>query len=382
MVVTAATTSAFGADPAQAAQQVPVGFAELTGWDEDDHAAAFAAFARSCRALLQSGATPSPSLRRVAERAASAGLLQPGTLDPSSCRAFFEQNFRPVRIAPAEGHGLLTGYYEPEVRGSRRRTPRFRFPLYARPNDLVDVEPAEMPDGWDPDRRFARSTPSGLQPYFDRAAIEAGALDGRGLELVYLDDPIELYVIHVQGSARIRLEDGGLLRVAYAAKAGHPYTSLGKLLIEHGAATAETMTLSLLRQWLGAAGEAGRELMRQNRSYIFFRELYEAGLDPALGAIAAAGVQLTPGRSIAVDNRHIGYGSPVWIGAELPLGQGGAIQPFCRLMVAQDTGSAIIGPARADLFIGLGAEAGEAAGRIRQVPDSFVVLEAVTGDRS
>ncbi|MDR3374732.1 MAG: MltA domain-containing protein [Ancalomicrobiaceae bacterium] len=376
----AVTTKALGAAPERAVRRVPLDFLDLEGWSEDAHDLAFAAFARSCRQSLLSTSAAPAGLRRVAELAGAEGLLDVARLDRTRCRSFFEAHFRPVRIEPPTGQGFLTGYFEPEVEGSRVPTGRFRYPLYARPADLVDVDPSAMPAGWEPDRRFGRATAGEIVPYFDRAAIEAGALDGRGLELVYLEDPIEAYVIHVQGSARIRLAEGGLMRVAYAAKAGHPYTSLGRLLIERGVASAETMTLEVLANWLRTAGDAGRALMRKNRSYIFFHELEDAGLDPDLGAIGAAGVQLTPGRSIAVDAREMAYGWPVWIAAWLPTGQDGAIEPFRRLMVAQDTGSAIVGPARADLFMGLGPTAGTVAGRIRHAAEVFVVLEPAAGD--
>ena len=377
----AATTSAPGAMPARAVRRVPLDFLDLEGWSEDAHDLAFAAFARSCRHSLRFAAAASTGLRRVAELARAEGLLDVGRLDTTRCRAFFEAHFHPVRIEPPTGQGFLTGYFEPDVEGSRVPTDRFRYPLYARPDDLIDVDPAAMPVGWQPERRFGRAADGQIVPYFDRAAIEAGALAGRGLELVYLEDPVEAYIIHVQGSARIRLAEGGLMRVAYSAKAGHRYTSLGRLLIERGVASAEAMTLDVLGDWLRTSGEAGRALMRENRSYIFFHELEDTGLDPDLGAIAAAGVQLTPGRSIAVDARETAYGLPVWIEASLPIGQGGAIEPFRRLMVAQDTGSAIIGPARADLFIGLGSAAGTVAGRIRHAAEAFVVLEPAAGDR-
>jgi len=350
-------------------------FADLDGWLEDDHAAALAAFLRSARRIVD--AAPSDVTLGVSgsalQRVARIALSEP-TLGPLEARRFFETHFEPIAIEPT-ARAFLTGYYEPEVLGSSMRTDVFRFPLYTRPPDLVDVTDTNQPTDWDPAYMFARMTDAGLVPYFDRGEIEDGALAGRGLELVWLADPIDVFFIHVQGSASLRLPDQTRLRVAYAAKAGHPYTSIGKRLIEQGLATPETMTLDRLRAWLSENPKAGTALMRENRSYVFFRALNAGDLDPDLGAIAAAGVQITPGRSIAVDHRLHAYGTPIWLDAGLPLGASGEMLAMRRLMIAQDTGSAIVGPARADLFIGLGPQAGAIAGRIRHQPQRFVMLK-------
>jgi membrane-bound lytic murein transglycosylase A len=269
--------------------------------------------------------------------------------------------------------GFLTGYFEPELVGARRRSDAFPVPLLARPDDLVAVDADSRPADLDLAYAFARRHPDGrLTPYFDRAAIEDGALAGRGLELVWLADPVDAFFVHVQGSCRIRLDDGGTLRLAYDGKAGHPYTSIGRLLIEAGVAAPEAMTADVLARWLRDHPAEGRALMRRNRSYIFFA--VQSDLDPALGAVAGGGVPLTPGRSIAVDRAVTGYGAPVWLDADLPLGPNGAATAWRRLTVAQDTGSAIVGRARADLFIGCGAAAGLAAGRIRHRPCRFAVF--------
>jgi membrane-bound lytic murein transglycosylase A len=245
-------------------------------------------------------------------------------------------------------------------------------PLLARPDDLVDVDDHNRPAGLDPSYAFARRTATGLVPYFDRAEIETGALAGRGLERVFVEDPVDAFFVHVQGSVRIRLEEGGVMRLAYAAKAGHPYTSIAKVLIARGEATAETMTADVLRDWLKAHPDEAPALMRTNRSYVFFAE--QPDLDPELGAVAAANVQLTPGVSLAVDRTLHTFGTPIFIDADLPLGPDGAVTSVRRLMVAQDTGSAIVGAARGDVFVGLGPEAGRRAGLVRHEPRGFVVL--------
>jgi membrane-bound lytic murein transglycosylase A len=342
--------------------------ADLPGWAEDDHAAALAAFRRSARRITSDSDAPA-AWRAVA----AAALAVPDAADAATARAFFEASFDayPVEPSPA-ARPFLTGYYEPELAGSRAATSDFTVPLYARPDDLVDVTDANRPAGIPGNLPFARLSDSGLTPYHDRAAIEDGALAGRGLELVHLADAVDAYFVHVQGSCRVRLDDGAVLRLAYAAKAGHPYTSIGRLLVERGVIPADTMTGAVLAAWLRANPAEGRALMRENRSYVFFAE--QTGLDPDLGAIGAGGVQLTPGRSLAVDHAVHRYGAPVWLDAALPLGTGGALRPFRRLMIAQDTGSAIVGPARGDVFIGCGAEAERIAGGFRHNAEAFVVF--------
>ena len=357
------------------ADLVPVAFDALAGWAEADTATTFAAFRRAAPHHV---ATP-PKTRALGidghalARAHATALALPERLDAAAARRFFETHFTAHRVRPREGAPFLTGYFEPELEGTRRSgDPRFRVPLLARPDDLVDVDAATRPPGWDPAYAFARRTEDGLEPYADRAAIETGALAGRGLELVFVADPVEAFFVHVQGSARIRLAEGGTMRLAYAAKAGHPYTSIGRLAIERGLIAAEAMTLDVLRTWLKAHPAEARDLMRANRSYVFFVE--QADLDPGLGAVAAAGVPRTPGGSLAVDRTLHTFGTPIFLDADLPLGADGATVPFRRLMLAEDTGSAIVGPARGDVFLGCGIEAGRRAGRIRHAARDFVVL--------
>jgi membrane-bound lytic murein transglycosylase A len=362
-----------------AADLVPLRFDDLAGWLADDHASAFATFRRSAEHIIaeppSSGALgiSAADLQDVARRALDLAVQPSSTV----ARQFFEQNFRPFAVRPHAEAAFLTGYFEPEVCGSLQPTDIYRYPLYCRPPDLVDVTDRNRPPGWDASYIFARRTDGGLVRYFDRADIDAGILVGRNLELVYLADPIDAFFIHVQGSASIRLEGGNRMRVAYAAKSGHPYTSIGRRLIERGVATPETMTLAHLRAWLTENRAEGAALMRENRSYIFFHELSAIGLDPDLGAIAAAGVQITPERSLAVDHRQHTYGTPIWVDALLPTRADGSSERVQRLMLAQDTGSAIVGAARGDMFMGLGQAAGERAGRIRHVPDAFVVLKPI-----
>ena len=346
---------------------VPLDFSELDGWRDDDHAAAFAAFRQGAtvlarhpprgRALGVDGARLAAILRRAASL--------PPDVEIAEARAFFEAEFSAFELRPPTGGAFFTGYYEPVVEGSLTPTPEFRVPLHRPPADLVEIAPGSVP-GLDPTFRFARRTAEGLAEHPDRGAIMKGGIAGRGLELVWLADPVDAFFIHVQGAARIRLPDGSGLRVTYAAKSGHPYTPIGRVLVEAGALTAETATMPAIRAWLAAHPEDARAVMAKNRSYIFFREAPVQ--NPALGPIAAAKVALTAGRSLAVDRLLHTFHAPVWIETTLPSGE-----RFNRLTIAQDTGSAIVGPARGDIFFGSGDAAGAIAGAMR-AGGRFVLL--------
>jgi len=207
---------------------------------------------------------------------------------------------------------------------------------------------------------FACKTPGGLQPYLDRQAINQGALENWGLELFWLDDPVEVFFLHIQGSARLKLDDGTMARVSYAAKTGHPYTAIGKTLIDNGALDRGGVSMDSIKTWLANNPEKMGEVMETNASYIFFQEVSHP--DPEAGPVAAAGVPLTPGRSLAVDHRIHTFGTPVFVKTKMPRSRD--TRPHCRLMIAQDTGSAIVGPARGDIFVGSGENAGKIAGAI------------------
>jgi membrane-bound lytic murein transglycosylase A len=373
ILVTLAAMLELRAEPLSPAGDVrlePLAFTDLAGWAEDDHAAAFKTFRRTCATVsagepgLRPAQTPDPGLQRVC--AAALALAA----DRRTAKNFFEDHFEPAQVIPPSGQGFLTGYFEPEYAGSLEPTVAFRTPLLARPDDLVTVGQGETLPGLDSTLQAARRTDAGYEPYPDRAAIEDGALGERAKPIVFLESPVEVFVIHVQGSARIRLPDGGVIRVAYAGRNGHPYTSIGKILVEEGRIPLVEMSLERLTVWLKAHPEAAQAVMRRNRSYIFFRRADE--IAPEDGPIGGAGVPLTPGRSLAVDRAIWSYGLPVWLDGDLPLAQGGT-EPLRRLMIAQDTGSAIVGPARGDFFFGSGPEAGTRAGLLRH-PVRFVVL--------
>ncbi len=341
----------------------PITFDDISGFDTDDHAAALRAFASGAAVL---GDAPPERRASGVDAAGLARLLEEtASIPPNDARDFFTDKFTPHEVQAAEG-AFFTGYYEPVVEGSRIRTARFTVPLYRRPDDLVEFDPADPPAGLDPAARFARATPAGLAPYPDRAAIEAGLLAGRGLELVWLADAVDAFFIHIQGAARIQLAEGGEMRVTYAAKSGHPYTPIGRVLIEMGALRKGTATMQTIRAWLGANPLDAPDVMAANRSFIFFREAPVA--DPSLGPVAAAKVPLVAGRSLAVDRRLFPFHLPVFVDTTLP-----DSSAFRRLMIAHDTGSAIVGPARGDIFFGSGGAAGAVAGAMR-AGGRFIVL--------
>jgi membrane-bound lytic murein transglycosylase A len=361
----------------QGARLVPVAFSELDGWAQDDHDAAFAAFLRSCRRLaarapeLRAGTPASGDLA-----AACAAALAEAPRDREGARAFFEAHFTPYRVETDSG-GLLTAYYEPEVPASLHKTDAFAAPLHALPADLVRYSAASAPSGAPKGLTAARRLADGrLAPYPTRGEIDAGALDGRGLELAYVRDATEAYFIHIQGSARLSLPDGTRRRIAYAGKNGHPYRSIGQAMLEDGALAREGASAGGQKAAMRADPARARGYMALNPSYVFFRFLEDS--DPDLGPVGGEGVQLTAGRSLAVDRSIHAYGTPFWIEAELPMAGDGGEAPFRRLMIAQDTGAAIKGPARGDLFWGTGEEAGRIAGRIKS-PGRFVLLRAKPG---
>jgi membrane-bound lytic murein transglycosylase A len=350
----------------------PVNFDNLPGWQEDDHLAAFETFRRSAAQALKKpyrngSATRTFELfRPVFEQAVSAEII-----DGGQARAFFQTKFEPVHLKNSEGEpGLVTGFYEPVVDGSRTRTDQFPVPIYSIPDDLVEIDDETRPAGLDPYFRFAQKTATGLGEYPDRGQIERGYLEGRGLELLYVADKVEAFFIHVQGAARIRLPDGTMTGITYAAKTGHPFAGPGRILVDRGDVPQSEISMQAIRQWLHSNPDKADALLWQNRSFIFFRESRVE--NEALGPVAAAKVQLTPGRSMAVDRLHHVFGSAIYVASpRVNFGDG---KPFQRLMVAQDTGSAILGEARGDLFTGSGFDAGEIAGRIKAEADFWLLM--------
>jgi len=356
--------------PAGASAQA-VAPSQLPGWAQDAHRAALSIFARGCEARppLRAAVVVPSGLAAACEQA---GRLQArGEVSPEAAKSFFETHFTFWRIRPAPDRaGFMTGYFEPEFEGSLTRSDAYPTPLYGRPSELVTRMPGDSWPGLDPELAAARRTDAGLEPFPDRAAIETGTLDGRNLEILWMRDPVDRFVLQVQGSGRIRLPDGSVTRLVYAGRNGHAYTSLGRVLSEREGIPPAQMTMDRLIARLKADADFARELIRLNRSFVFFARRDD--LPPESGPIGGAGLSLTPLRSIAIDRTVWPYGLPVWIDATVP-GEAGGDERLARLMIAQDTGSAILGPARLDLFVGSGAAAGHRAGLIRH-PVDFIVL--------
>ena len=353
------------------AQYLPLGWSDVTGWSDDDHLAAYKTFRASCKTIA-THQVPEPkalggSLSEPCRTAKSLELT-----DDSRAKIFFEENFSPLRISRlGEPDGFVTGYYEPVLDGSRTQTDVYNVPVYRRPSNLFvrgfKQDATSLPNKGPVYRKIGRRK---LVPYYDRGEIEDGIIAGRGLELAWLKDPTDLLFAQIQGSARIRFDDGGTVRINYDAYNGYPYTAVGRVLIERGIIPREDMSMQKIREWMAQNPDGANELRRQNRSYIFFRQINLSDKDEAVGA---QGIPLTAGRSIAVDKSLHVYGTPFFIEGELPIESEKSKTPFHRLMIAQDTGSAIIGPARADLYFGAGQEAGRISGRLRH-PMHFVML--------
>lgn len=344
----------------------PVATAGLKGFPGADPARALAAFRTVCTAPPPAQPQAATALGDPADLAAA--CAQAAGVAPAQAAAFFRDAFDAYRIVRSDGRpGFLTGYFEPELAGSLEPGPGFTAPVLARPDDLVSLAPGETRPGLDPALRAAKATADGFEPYPDRAAIEDGALGSRAKPILWLRDGIDLLVLQVQGSGRVRLPDGTVVRVLYDGRNGRPYTAVAKLIVQAGHLPLEGLTLARWTDWLRAHPEEARSLIRQNASYIFFR--LAPVEDPALGPPGAANAPLSPGVGLAVDATLWRYGLPFWLEGA---GSG-------RLTVAADTGSAIVGPARGDLFVGTGAEAGVAAGNLRDATGFVVLLPRAKG---
>lgn len=303
-------------------------FPDLDGWAQDDHAAALTVFRDTCDLLEDADWAP---LCRLAVD------VGPGQ---AAARNFFELFFKPVLIG--QPPALFTGYYEPELQGSPVRTPRYAWPIYRRPPELRDG-----------------------QVYYDRATIEAGALRGRGLEIAWLDDPVEVFFLQIQGSGRIMMPNGTVVRVGYGGRNGHAYKSVGQEMVRRGTHTLDQVSAQEIRSYVARNPQRGAALLNINPSYVFFRKLPD--LPPEKGPIGAMGRSITTLRSVAVDPAFTLLGAPVWVEKD-------GVPSFRRLMVAQDTGGAIKGAQRADIFFGTGAAAGDAAGTVKDGGRMLVLL--------
>ena len=346
----------------------PVSFSQLNGWQEDDHLAAFCCFKVSALAMIEAAPKTKSPLKTKSLGISTTDLLAVGKKaitcsiqTIAEARLFFENNFCLFQYSDPAESGFLTGYFEPEVAASRVKTTRFKYPIYQRPNDLVELDSNNRPATIDADYVFGRQTSNGIVEYFDRGEIQDGALDGQNLELFWLDDPVDLYHIHIQGSARLSFVDGSHTRISYAAKSGHPYTSIGSILVKSGEMSLKDITMQSIKAWLYQNSSRRSEILGKNRSFIFFRTADEWNNNS--GPIGAAGVSLTSERSLAIDHKLYSFGLPFWV--ETFDNFVDSDHRLKKLLIAQDTGSAIVGTLRGDYFVGSGVEAGRIAGQIK-----------------
>jgi membrane-bound lytic murein transglycosylase A len=364
-----------GPEPEPSFNLRPVSFDQLSGWRADDPRGALSAFRRSCAKLDQNGAATAmganPWFGEVADwRSVCADAAAVAAGSPERARGFFEARFSPYLVLDGnDPEGLFTGYYEPLLHGSRRFGGPYTVPLYRPPDDLVRVDLARFNPDLAGYAIYGRVRGDQFVPYYPRADIESGALAHRGLELLWVDDPIDKFFLQIQGSGQVQLDDGSLIRVGYASQNGHPYHAIGRDLIEIGVFTREEVSLPAIKSWLEAHPADAPYIMARNRSYIFFEE--RVGLGPDEGPLGAQGVSLTAGRSLAVDRRYIPLGVPVWLDATAPWPEGAG--PLRRLMVAQDTGGAIKGVVRGDVFWGAGPRAEAIAGHMKS-PGRYAIL--------
>jgi membrane-bound lytic murein transglycosylase A len=332
--------------PAETARYLESTFAALPGWSGATLETSLRAFVASC---------PRPGA--LATACAIARTIAPG--DEAAARQFFEEAFVPYALANGEGldSGLVTGYYEPIIEGSRTRTPLHRFPIYGVPEDLVVVDLSAVSPDVRNLRLRGRLDGRRLVPYASRAEIDAKGAEFRAPIIAWTSDPVELFFLQIQGSGQVRLESGELLRIGYADQNGHPFRSMGRYLVERGELLLEQASMQGIKAWATANPAKLQEALNQNPSYVFFREMAASG-----SPVGALGVPLTPGYSIAADRRFVPLGAPVYLATTYPLSD----EPLERLMTAQDTGGAIRGAVRADFYWGTGPEAGALAGRMRQ----------------
>jgi membrane-bound lytic murein transglycosylase A len=341
-----------------------VQWSDLPGWGEDDLVAAWPAFLQSCRALAS---RPQWLLWRGACEEAK-GLV---ATDSARLQQFFESRFEPYLLTNPEATttGLVTGYYEPLLRGSRTRTASFQQPVLGVPSDLLTIDLSSVVPELKNMRLRGRLQGNKVVPYYARADIVGREQSYADRVLLWVDDAVELFFLQIQGSGRVRLPDGKLVRIGYADQNGHPYLPIGRVLAERGELKLEQTSMQNIQAWARANPAKLDEILNANPSYVFFRELPNKGKESE-GPPGALGVPLTPERSIAVDSRHVPLGAPVFLATTRP----SSAEPLRRLVLAQDTGGAIRGVVRADFFWGFGAEAGQQAGKMRQQGQMWVLL--------
>ncbi|MDH3596739.1 MAG: murein transglycosylase A [Rhodospirillales bacterium] len=352
-------------------------FAQLPGWQSDSVAEALPALRRSCARLLgqPSGRPVGPNglAGRVLDwRQPCAALERLPAGDDAALRVALETGFVPFEVAgPDTAEGLFTGYYEAELRGALRPEGVYRWPLFTLPEDLVTVDLDLFRADLQGERIYGRVQNGRLVPYYSREEIDDGALTGRGLELLWVDDPVDAFFLHVQGSGRVTLPDGSTMRVGFAGSNGRTFYAIGRALVDEGKVPRNRASMQGIRTWLRGNPQKAAAVMQRNSRYIFFRRI------DGEGPIGAQGVALTAGRSLAVDPSFLPLGAPVWLDTTWPASD----RPLRRLMVAQDSGSAIKGPVRGDFFWGAGEPALAQAGRMRQRGTYYLLLPKTVAER-
>lgn len=336
---------------------------DLPGWREDDLLAAWPAFLESCRVLQKQSAWS-----QVCEEAVELAKMPP---DKAALKDYFESRFMPWQVVNADDsrEGLITGYYEPLLKGATKPGKLARYPVLAVPDDLLSIDLGDLYPDLKSLRLRGRLEGKKVVPYYSRAELRQR--DGQAKVLYWVNDPIELFFLQVQGSGRIELEDGSRVRVGYADQNGHPYLSIGRWLIDRGELRPDQASMDGIKSWAREHPERLDELLDVNPSVVFFRKLPDDGKNAGKnGPPGALGVPLTPGRSVAVDPRSLPLGAPVYLAATWP----NTNRPLQRLVLAQDTGGAIKGGVRADFFWGFGSEAASQAGRMKQKGRLWVLL--------
>ncbi len=342
----------------------------LNGWADYDFTLSLETFQRSAREIIATG----HGFKRddVSFSGARGDWLTAcqAALNTTNGKSFFESHFDVFEVSDStRPQGLFTGYYEPEAEGAREPSEEFQVPIYRRPSDLVAFSAAqEQQTAF----KYGRIIDGVAQPYPIRREIEQGFLKGKGLEIAYIKDWADAFFMHIQGSGRVRLKDGSSIRLAYALKTGHPYTGIGGVLVEKGVLTKENNSMQSIRAWMKLNPAEARELMWRNNSFIFFREVEVK--DEALGAVGAQQVNLTPLRSLAVDRLNWSFGTPIWLTTNYPPEAPLNNATFQNLMIAQDTGSAIKGHVRGDIYWGWGHDAAQIAGHMKSPGAMYVLL--------
>ncbi len=352
-----APTAATASTPEKPSRNLTrVSWDELPGWQQDNVAEALPALQLSCRVLA----------KQVAWQAACAAA--PNGADEQTARQYFETHFTPLRVSNPDDtlEGLATGYFEPTIRGSRKPSSRNRIPVYGLPGNMLTLELGDAAPELKNGAPRVRVVGNRVVPYYTRAQIDGAAAPLKGMDIAWVDDEIDLFFLQVQGSGRIQLEEGGVMRIGFAGHNGHPYRSIGRVLIDRGELTLERASMQGIKAWVRANPTRLRELLDQNPRYVFFREL--TGPDGA--PPGSLGVPLTPRRSVAVDTRYVPLGAPLYIATTWP----NSNKPLQQLMLAQDTGGAIRGAVRVDYFWGAGEEAAREAGRMQQSVRTWVLL--------